>query len=141
MVLTDENFEPNIIGFVCNWCTYAGADLAGSSRYSYPPNVKLIRLMCSGRVDPAFILETFARGADGVFVGGCHIPSDCHYQQGNFKALKRVTMLKKLISEMGLEPDRLEIFWISASEGKKFSEVMTSFTERIKKLGPNPIKV
>ena len=136
-----KNFEPNIIGFVCNWCTYAGADLAGSSRYSYPPNVKLIRLMCSGRVDPAFILETFARGADGVFVGGCHIPSDCHYQQGNFKALKRVTMLKKLISEMGLEPDRLEIFWISASEGKKFSEVMTSFTERIKKFGPNPIKV
>lgn len=136
-----KNFEPNIIGFVCNWCAYAGADLAGSSRYSYPPNVKLIRLMCSGRVDPAFILETFARGADGVFVGGCHIPSDCHYQQGNFKALKRVTMLKKLISEMGLEPDRLEIFWISASEGKKFSEVMTSFTERIKKLGPNPIKV
>ncbi|HNV94411.1 MAG: hydrogenase MvhADGHdrABC F420-non-reducing hydrogenase subunit D [Candidatus Methanofastidiosum methylothiophilum] len=136
-----KNFEPNIIGFVCNWCTYAGADLAGSSRYSYPPNVKLIRLMCSGRVDPAFILETFARGADGVFVGGCHIPSDCHYQQGNFKALKRVTMLKKLISEMGVEPDRLEIFWISASEGKKFSEVMTSFTERIKKLGPNPIKV
>ena len=120
-----KNFEPNIIGFVCNWCTYAGADLAGSSRYSYPPNVKLIRLMCSGRVDPAFILETFARGADGVFVGGCHIPSDCHYQQGNFKALKRVTMLKKLISEMGVEPDRLEIFWISASEGKKFSEVMT----------------
>ena len=136
-----KNFEPNIIGFVCNWCTYAGADLAGSSRYSYPPNVKLIRLMCSGRVDPAFILETFARGADGVFVGGCHIPSDCHYQQGNFKALKRVTMLKKLISEMGVEPDRLEIFWISASEGKKFSEVMTLFTERIKKLGPNPIKV
>jgi len=136
-----KNFEPNIIGFVCNWCTYAGADLAGSSRFSYPPNVKLIRLMCSGRVDPAFILETFARGADGVFVGGCHIPSDCHYQQGNFKALKRVTMLKKLISEMGVEPDRLEIFWISASEGKKFSEVMTSFTERIKKLGPNPIKV
>ena len=135
-----ENFEPNIIGFVCNWCTYAGADLAGSSRYSYPPNVKLIRLMCSGRVDPAFILETFARGADGVFVGGCHIPTDCHYQQGNFKALKRITMLKKLISDMGIEPERLEIFWISASEGKKFSEVMTSFTERIRELGPNPIR-
>ncbi len=136
-----ENFEPNIIGFVCNWCTYAGADLAGSSRYSYPPNVKLIRLMCSGRVDPTFILETFARGADGVFVGGCHIPTDCHYQQGNFKALKRVTMLKKLISDMGIEPERLEIFWISASEGKKFSEVMTSFTEKIRELGPNPIRV
>jgi len=136
-----NNFEPNIIGFVCNWCTYAGADLAGSSRYSYPPNVKLIRLMCSGRVDPAFILETFARGADGVFVGGCHIPTDCHYQQGNFKALKRVTLLKKLISEMGIEPERLEIFWISASEGKKFSEVKTSFTERIRELGPNPIRV
>ncbi|NPV50866.1 MAG: hydrogenase iron-sulfur subunit [Candidatus Methanofastidiosum sp.] len=136
-----KNFEPNIIGFVCNWCTYAGADLAGSSRYSYPPNVKLIRLMCSGRVDPAFILETFARGADGVFVGGCHIPADCHYQQGNFKALKRITMLKKLISDMGIEPERLEIFWISASEGKKFSEVMTSFTERIRELGPNPIRV
>ena len=115
-----KNFEPNIIGFVCNWCTYAGADLAGSSRYSYPPNVKLIRLMCSGRVDPAFILETFARGADGVFVGGCHIPSDCHYQQGNFKALKRVTMLKKLISEMGVEPDRLEIFWFQHQKERNF---------------------
>ncbi|MBP7820234.1 MAG: hydrogenase iron-sulfur subunit [Candidatus Methanofastidiosum sp.] len=136
-----SKFEPNIIGFVCNWCTYAGADLAGSSRYSYPPNIKLIRLMCSGRVDPAFILETFARGADGVFVGGCHIPTDCHYQQGNFKALKRVTMLKKLISEMGIEPERLEIFWISASEGKRFSEVMTSFTDKIRELGPNPLKV
>ena len=136
-----SKFEPNIIGFVCNWCTYAGADLAGSSRYSYPPNIKLIRLMCSGRVDPAFILETFARGADGVFVGGCHIPTDCHYQQGNFKALKRVTMLKKLISEMGIEPERLEIFWISASEGKRFSEVMTSFTDIIRELGPNPLKV
>ncbi|NMC58760.1 MAG: hydrogenase iron-sulfur subunit [Candidatus Methanofastidiosa archaeon] len=135
-----SKFEPNIIGFVCNWCTYAGADLAGSSRYSYPPNVKLIRLMCSGRVDPAFILETFARGADGVFVGGCHIPTDCHYQQGNFKALKRVTMLKKLMSEMGIEPERLEIFWVSASEGKRFSEVMTSFTEKIRELGPNPIR-
>jgi F420-non-reducing hydrogenase iron-sulfur subunit len=136
-----NNFEPNIVGFVCNWCTYAGADLAGSSRYSYPPNVKLIRLMCSGRVDPAFILETFARGADGVFVGGCHIPTDCHYQQGNFKALKRVTLLKKLIADMGIEPERLEIFWISASEGKRFSEVMTSFTEKIRELGPNPIRV
>ncbi len=136
-----SKFEPNIIGFVCNWCTYAGADLAGSSRYSYPPNVKLIRLMCSGRVDPAFILETFARGADGVFVGGCHIPTDCHYQQGNFKALKRVTMLKKLISDMGIEPERLEIFWISASEGKRFSEVMTSFTDKIRELGPNPLRV
>lgn len=136
-----DKFEPNIIGFVCNWCTYAGADLAGSSRYNYPTNVKLIRLMCSGRVDPEFILETFARGADGVFVGGCHIPTDCHYQQGNFKALKRITMLKKLISEMGIEPERLEIFWISASEGKKFSEVMTSFTSKIKELGPNPLRV
>ncbi len=135
------NFEPNIVGFVCNWCTYAGADLAGTSRYSYPPNVKLIRLMCSGRVDPAFILETFARGADGVFIGGCHIPRDCHYQQGNFKALKRVTLLKKLIADMGIEPERLEIFWISASEGKRFSEVMTSFTEKIRELGPNPIRV
>jgi len=135
------NFEPNIVGFVCNWCTYAGADLAGASRYSYPPNVKLIRLMCSGRVDPAFILETFARGADGVFIGGCHIPRDCHYQQGNFKALKRVTLLKKLIEDMGVEPERLEIFWISASEGKRFSEVMTSFTEKIRELGPNPIRV
>lgn len=135
------NFEPNIVGFVCNWCTYAGADLAGTSRYSYPPNVKLIRLMCSGRVDPAFILETFARGADGVFIGGCHIPRDCHYQQGNFKALKRVTLIKKLIADMGIEPERLEIFWISASEGKRFSEVMTSFTEKIRELGPNPIRV
>ncbi|MDH5448947.1 MAG: hydrogenase iron-sulfur subunit [Candidatus Bathyarchaeota archaeon] len=135
-----ETFEPKIIGFLCNWCAYAGADLAGVSRIQYPPNIRIIRVMCSGRVDPAFILEALKDGADGVLVAGCHLPSDCHYVSGNFKAQRRVALLKRLLKQMGIEPERLRLEWISASEGEKFATVVKEMVEDIKKLGPNPVK-
>lgn len=135
------DFEPKIIGFLCNWCSYAGADLAGVSRIQYPPNIRIIRVMCSGRIDPAFVLEAFKNGADGVLVAGCHLPSDCHYISGNFKALRRVTLLKKVLKEFGVEPERLRLEWISASEGDRFAQVVREMVADIKKLGPNPIKV
>jgi F420-non-reducing hydrogenase iron-sulfur subunit len=133
------DFEPNIVGFLCNWCAYAGADLAGVSRIQYPTNVRIVRVMCSGRVDPVFILEAFRSGADGVLVAGCHLPSDCHYISGNFKAHRRVMMLKKLLPQFGIEPERLRIEWVSASEGDKFATVIKDMTEEIKKLGPSPL--
>jgi F420-non-reducing hydrogenase iron-sulfur subunit len=133
-------FEPNIVGFLCNWCAYAGADLAGVSRIQYPPNVRIVRVMCSGRVDPVFILEAFRSGADGVLVAGCHLPSDCHYISGNFKAHRRVMMLKKLLPQFGIDPERLRIEWVSASEGDKFATVIKDMTEEIKKLGPSPLR-
>ena len=136
-----DGFEPRIIGFLCNWCSYAGADLAGVSRIQYPPNIRIIRVMCSGRIDPAFVLEAFKDGADGVLVAGCHPPSDCHYISGNFKALRRITLLKKALKEFGLEPERLRLEWISASEGDKFAEVVRDMVEEIKNLGPNPVKI
>lgn len=132
-------FEPKIVGFLCNWCAYAGADLAGVSRFQYPFNLRIIRTMCSGRVDPVFILEAFRRGADGVLVAGCHIPADCHYISGNFKAYRRVAMLKKLLEQLGLETKRLRLEWISASEGDKFAKVIREMVEELKKLGPNPL--
>ena len=135
-----EDFEPKIIGFLCNWCAYAGADLAGVSRIQYPPNIRIIRVMCSGRVDPAFILEALKDGADGVLVAGCHLPSDCHYISGNFKALRRITLLKKVLQQFGIEPERVRLEWISASEGDKFATVVKDMVEKIKKLGPNPLK-
>ncbi|MBS7632828.1 hydrogenase iron-sulfur subunit [Candidatus Bathyarchaeota archaeon] len=139
--MSEKNgFEPKIIGFLCNWCSYAGADLAGVSRIQYPPNIRIIRVMCSGRIDPAFVLEAFKDGADGVLVAGCHLPSDCHYISGNFKALRRITLLKKALAEFGIEPERLRLEWISASEGDKFATVVRDMTEQIKKLGPNPFK-
>ncbi|MDH7563441.1 MAG: hydrogenase iron-sulfur subunit [Candidatus Bathyarchaeota archaeon] len=139
--MSEKNgFEPKIIGFLCNWCSYAGADLAGVSRIQYPPNIRIIRVMCSGRIDPAFVLEAFKDGADGVLVAGCHLPSDCHYISGNFKALRRITLLKKALAEFGIEPERLRLEWISASEGDKFAAVVRDMTEQIKKLGPNPLK-
>ncbi|OYT61087.1 methyl-viologen-reducing hydrogenase subunit delta [Thermoplasmatales archaeon ex4484_30] len=131
------SFEPKIVAFLCNWCSYAGADLAGVSRLKYPPNVVPIRVMCSGRVDPEFILHALKKGADGVLIGGCH-PGDCHYVSGNYRTRKRVTLMKKLLEEIGINPRRLRLEWISASEGDKFARVMTEFTEEIKKLGPNP---
>jgi F420-non-reducing hydrogenase iron-sulfur subunit len=134
-----NGFEPKIIGFLCNWCSYAGADLAGVSRIQYPPNIRIIRVMCSGRIDPAFVLEAFKDGADGVLVAGCHLPSDCHYISGNFKALRRIVLLKKVLKEFGIEPERLRLEWISASEGAKFAAVVRDMTEEIKKLGPNPL--
>ena len=139
--MSDKNeFEPKIIGFLCNWCSYAGADLAGVSRIQYPPNIRIIRLMCSGRIDPAFILEAFKDGADGVLVAGCHLPSDCHYMSGHFKALRRINLLKRILKDFGIEPERLRLEWISASEGDKFAAVVKSMVEDVKKLGPNPLK-
>ena len=134
-----KEFEPNIIGFLCNWCSYAGADLAGTSRIKYPPNIKSIRVMCSGRVDPVFILEALKKGADGVLVAGCH-PGDCHYQSGNYKTNRRIRLLKKLLDEMGVEPVRVRFEYVSASEGQKFASVVTEFVDELKKLGPNPLK-
>lgn len=135
-----KDFEPKIIGFLCNWCAYAGADLAGVSRIQYPPNIRIIRVMCSGRVDPAFILEALKNGADGVLVAGCHLPSDCHYISGNFKTLRRIMLLKRVLKDLGIEPERVRLEWISASEGDKFAAVVRDMVEQIKKLGPNPLK-
>ena len=134
-----EKFEPNIIGFLCNWCSYAGADLAGTSRIKYPPNIKSIRVMCSGRVDPVFILEALKKGADGVLVAGCH-PGDCHYQSGNYKTNRRIKLLKKLLEEMAVDPKRVRFEYVSASEGQKFAAVVTDFVDELKKIGPNPLK-
>ena len=134
-----SEFEPNIIGFLCNWCSYAGADLAGTSRMKYPANIKTIRVMCSGRVDPVYILEALKKGADGVLVAGCH-PGDCHYQSGNYKANRRMKLLKKMLAELGLESDRVRFSYISASEGKEFADLIAEMTETIRKLGPNPLK-
>jgi len=127
--------EVNVIGFLCNWCSYAGADLAGVSRFQYPPNVRIIRVMCSGRVDPELILDTFLHGADGVFIGGCHF-GDCHYLEGNYYAEKKIEMAKRLLKVAGVEPERLRLEWVSASEGGRFAAVMKEFTEEIKVLGP-----
>ncbi len=135
-----EEFEPKIIGFLCNWCAYAGADLAGVSRIQYPPNIRIVRVMCSGRVDPSFILEALKDGADGVLVAGCHLPSDCHYISGNFKALRRIKLLKKVLEQFGIEPERVRLEWISASEGDKFAAVVKDMVEQLKKLGSNPLK-
>jgi F420-non-reducing hydrogenase iron-sulfur subunit len=135
-----KEFEPNILGFLCNWCSYAGADLAGTSRMKYPANLKSIRVMCSGRVDPAFVLEALRKGVDGVLIAGCH-PGDCHYQSGNYKTNRRIKLLKKLLKELGIEPQRVRFEYISASEGQKFAAVVTDFVAEIKKLGPNPLVV
>lgn len=134
-----KEFEPNIIGFLCNWCSYAGADLAGTSRIKYPSNIKSIRVMCSGRVDPVFVLEALRKGADGVLIGGCH-PGDCHYQSGNYKANRRMKLLKKFLEEMAIDPGRVRFEYISASEGAKFASVVTEFVDELKKIGPNPLK-
>ena len=131
---TDKNWSPIIVGFACNWCTYAGADLAGTSRMKYPSNIRIIRLMCTGRIDPTFVLEAFQNGADGVFIGGCH-PGDCHYQSGNYKAQRRVFLLNKMLSQFNIDTERLHLEWISASEGARFAEAVTTFTEKIKSIG------
>jgi len=135
-----EKFEPKIVGFLCNWCSYAGADLAGVSRIQYPPNIRIIRVMCSGRVDPIFILEAFKDGADGVLVAGCHLPSDCHYISGNYKAQARITLLREVLEDFGIEPERLRLEWVSASEGDRFATIVKEMVEQIKKIGPNPLK-
>jgi len=133
-----EVFEPNILAFCCNWCSYAAADLAGISRYQYPPNVRIVRVMCSGRVESTFILKAFKDGIDGVFVTGCHI-GDCHYIDGNHKAKERMEFLIESLNKVGLE-GWLRLDWISAGEGRKFAEVIEEFTEKIRGLGPSPIQ-
>lgn len=130
-----EQFEPIIIGFTCNWCSYRAADMAGTARMKYPPNIRLIRLMCSGRLDPTFILKAFSGGADGVLVSGCH-PGDCHYIEQNYKALRRFHLLKRVIAQMGIEPERIKLLWASAAEGAIFTEEVRKFTEEIRALGP-----
>ena len=129
------NFEPKILVFCCNWCSYAGADLAGTSRLKIKPNFRVIRTMCSGRLEPSFILYAFAKGADGVMVAGCH-PGDCHYSSGNYKARRRVTLLKNMLPQLGIEPQRLRLEWISASEGTIFRSAVNGFIDEITKLGP-----
>jgi F420-non-reducing hydrogenase iron-sulfur subunit len=131
-----HDFEPRIVGFLCNWCCYAGADLAGVSRFQYPSNIRIIRLMCSGRVDPVFILRAFSKGADGVFIGGCWL-GDCHYiTEGNYDALSMMHLTRKLLGEVGINPQRLRLEWVSASEGIRFAEVMTDFSGKLKSMGP-----
>jgi len=130
-----EEFNPRIVGFLCNWCAYSGADLAGVSRLKTSPNIRIIRTMCSGRVDPSFILKAFQLGADGVLVAGCHF-GDCHYIEGNFKTMRRIEMLKMILPQFGIHPDRLRLEWISAAESEKYAKVSFEFTEQIRKLGP-----
>jgi F420-non-reducing hydrogenase iron-sulfur subunit len=130
-----KEWEPRIIGFLCNWCTYAGADLAGSSRLKYPPNVRVVRVPCSGRVNPMFVLKAFERGFDGVLVSGCH-PGDCHYSKGNYYTRRRLMLLQRFLEQIGIEPERFHFDWISAAEGQKFAEVVEQFTEQVRKAGP-----
>lgn len=138
--MTPNNaFEPKIVAFLCNWCSYAGADLAGTSRFSYPPNVRIIRVPCSGRVDPLFVVKAFQDGADGVMVLGCH-PGDCHYQQGNYIAQRRYALMHRLLEFTGLERERLLVEWVSAAEGARFAQVVTTFTEQVRALGPIALK-
>lgn len=128
-------YQAKVIGFLCNWCSYAGADLAGTSRMSYPPNIRIIRVPCSGRIDPLFVLKCFQLGADGVLVSGCH-PGDCHYTDGNYHARRRFALLRNFLDYLGIERKRLRVEWVSASEGGRFAEIVSSFTAELAKLGP-----
>lgn len=131
----DNTFEPTIIGFTCNWCSYRAADLAGTARMKYAPNVRLVRMMCSGRLDPTFVLRALSNGADGVMITGCH-PGECHYIEQNYKALRRYLLLKRVLQGMGIEPERVKLVWASAAEGARFASETTLFVEEIRKLGP-----
>ena len=133
------SYRPTIVAFLCNWCAYTGADLAGTSRLHYAPNIRIIRVMCSGRIDPTFVFKAFQQGADGVLVCGCH-PGDCHYHEGNYKCLRRFGLISKYIEQMGIEKDRLRLEWISASEGKQFAELVNSMTKTLLVMGPAKIK-
>ncbi len=129
------SFEPKIVGFLCNWCSYTGADLAGTSRMKYLPNVRVVRIMCSGRLDPTFVLKAFREGADAVLIAGCH-PGDCHYQNGNMKTLRRIPLLRRMLLQLGIESERLKLEWVSASEGERYKTVINEFVEQVRKLGP-----
>jgi len=133
--MTTNGFEPVIVGFTCNWCSYRAADTAGMARIKYAPNIRLIRLMCSGRLDPQFVLKALAEGADGVFISGCH-PGDCHYKEGNYKALRRFHLLKRMLKQFGIEEDRFRLDWVSASEADKFVAVIQDMVSKVKALGP-----
>ena len=134
--MSPEKFEPLILGFLCNWCSYAGADLAGTSRVQYPSNIRIIRVMCSGRVDPLFITKALRMGVDGVLVSGCH-PGECHYQTGNYRARRRLAITKRFLEYMGVEPQRIQASWVSASEGAKFAEVVNEVTQEVREIGAN----
>jgi F420-non-reducing hydrogenase iron-sulfur subunit len=134
-----QDFEPRILGFLCNWCCYAGADLAGVSRFQYPPNIRVIRIMCSAKLAPTYVMKAFLEGVDGVFIGGCHI-GDCHYLKGNYYTRRRVMMLKKVLEVLGLEPERLKLAWVSAAEGAIYADVIRAYTQKIKELGPSPLR-
>lgn len=138
--MANEEFEPLIIGFCCNWCSYAGADLAGVSRLQYPPNMRIVRVMCSGMVHPNLVIDALTKGADGVIICGCHI-GDCHYLEGNLKAESRKDAIELLLEDFGLEPERFRLEWVSASEGPRFAEVMREMTETVRALGPSPYRV
>lgn len=133
--MTDTAFEPVIVGFTCNWCSYRAADLAGTARVKYPPNIRLIRLMCSGRLDPTFVLKAFADGADAVLVSGCW-PGECHYLEQNIKALRRFELLKRVVTGLGIEPGRLQLVWASAAEGQRLAREITRVVEEVRALGP-----
>ena len=133
-------FEPTIVGFLCNWCSYTGADLAGTSRIQYAPNVRIIRVMCSARIDPTFVLKALTDGADGVLICGCH-PGDCHYSEGNYKMMRRFPLLKTLLADYGIEEERVRLEWVSASEGQRFADIVNDMTERVRALGPSPVKM
>jgi F420-non-reducing hydrogenase iron-sulfur subunit len=130
--------EPRILAFLCNWCTYTGADLAGTGRLQYPPNVRIIRLMCTGSIDPIYIFKALAEGADGILIGGCH-PGDCHYQTGNYKARRRIAIIKKILTTFGYDEERIWLRWISASEGKLFADTVTEMVEILTVRGQNPL--
>lgn len=137
---TKKEFEPKIVAFFCNWCTYLAADLAGTSRMKHAPNARVIRVMCSGRVDPQFVMEAFAKGADGVLIGGCH-PGDCHYQEGNYKAMRRFSLLKRMLIDLGIEEERFRLEWISASEADRLKWVVEDMVGKLKALGPLHLEV
>ena len=133
------SFEPKIVAFLCNWCTYAGADLAGTSRYQYPPNVRTVRVMCSSRINPMFIVNALLEGADGVLISGCH-PGECHYVSGNYLARRKMILFRRFLEHLGIHPDRFRMSWVSASEGAKWAEVVKDVTEGVRVLGPNETK-
>jgi len=139
MTEAESEFEPLILAFCCNWCSYAGADLAGTARISYPTNIRIIRVMCSGMVHPALVMDALSKGIDGVLIAGCH-PGDCHYTDGNLKTERRAEALRVMMEDMGIEVDRLRLEWVSSGEGEKFARVVREMTEELKKIGPNPFK-
>lgn len=134
-----EEFNPRIVGFLCHWCSYGGADLAGTSKLKMPSSLTPIRVMCSSRVDPVLVVTAFLRGADGVLIAGCH-PGDCHYEKGNYYARRRFALTLRVFETLGLESERLKLSWISAAEGQRFADVVTEFTQHIQEMGPNPVK-